>query len=856
MNFKPSARFQSGCGACRVWLRLAVLLSACLSAAAADLAEARKLLGSGRYSDGIKLAAGAIADDSAPEEWHHLLIDGLMTVGRYPDARNALTNALGQYPRSIRLRWAGRDVQRFNGHPEIARAYEDEIRNLVGTRPSFYSEPADLLVVGRLALLTGVDPKTVMTRVLDPVKKADPTFRDAYVVRGELAVSKHDFDLAAKAYAEGLKEYPNDAGLHHGMALAFAEGDREQMGLSLEEALKANPKHVPSLLLLADHRIDAEDYAGAGKLLDEVSSVNPWHPNAWAYRAVLAHLRHDSDAEATARASGLKYWTNNPHVDHLIGKKLSQKYRFAEGAAAQRVSLSMDASYLPAKAQLASDLLRLGDDVEGWRLAQEIHQTDGYDVAAFNLVTLHDTMAKFTTLTNADFVVRMNSREAEIFGARVLGLLGRAREKLVGKYGFEIKRPTTVEIFNEQKDFGVRTFGMPENPGYLGVCFGRVITANSPSANKGNAVNWEAVLWHEFCHVVTLQMTANRMPRWLSEGISVYEELQENATWGQRMTPRYRGMILDGELTPVSKLSAAFLSPKTPFHLQFAYYESALVVEFIVSRSGMDKLRAVLNDLREGAEINAALAKHILPMDTLEKDFAAFAKDRAKALAPGLDWEKPKSDAIGESDARSLTKWAESRPTNYWALMQKAGQLVTAKKWADAKGPLQKLVELYPEQTGKDSAYPLLAHVHRALGETNEELRVLREYAGRDDEAADAYLRLAELGAKAGDWEEVARNSRRFLAVNPLVPAPYRYLAQAAEAQGDVPTAVASNRTLLQLDPPNPAEVHFHLARLLHRSGDAGARRHVLEALTDAPRHRAALQLLLEINANPNPRPQ
>ena len=36
--------------------------------------------------------------------------------------------------------------------------------------------------------------------------------------------------------------------------------------------------------------------------------------------------------------------------------------------------------------------------------------------------------------------------------------------------------------------------------------------------------NWEAVLWHEFCHAVTLKATANRMPRWLSEGISVYEE--------------------------------------------------------------------------------------------------------------------------------------------------------------------------------------------------------------------------------------------------------------------------------------------------------------------------------------------
>ena len=47
-------------------------------------------------------------------------------------------------------------------------------------------------------------------------------------------------------------------------------------------------------------------------------------------------------------------------VDHIIGEKLSSAYRFAEGAAYQRRSLEMDPQYLPARTQLAQDLLRLG----------------------------------------------------------------------------------------------------------------------------------------------------------------------------------------------------------------------------------------------------------------------------------------------------------------------------------------------------------------------------------------------------------------------------------------------------------------------------------------------------------------
>src|SRR2546422_3597047 len=49
-------------------------------------------------------------------------------------------------------------------------------------------------------------------------------------------------------------------------------------------------------------------------------------------RAVLAHLRNDTPEENQAREKGLKFWPTNPRVDHLIGKKLSQKYRFEEGS--------------------------------------------------------------------------------------------------------------------------------------------------------------------------------------------------------------------------------------------------------------------------------------------------------------------------------------------------------------------------------------------------------------------------------------------------------------------------------------------------------------------------------------------
>ncbi|HWH69357.1 MAG TPA: tetratricopeptide repeat protein, partial [Candidatus Sulfotelmatobacter sp.] len=570
------------------------------------------------------------------------------------------------------------------------------------------------------------------------------------------------------------------------------------------------------------------------------------------------------DAESRARAQALKPWPTNPRVDYLIGLKLSQKYRFAEGSASQRRALVFAPEYLPAKGQLAQDLLRLGEETEGWRLAQEVQRADGYDVGANNLGTLHDVLAKFQTLTNDHFVLRMDPREASLYGRRALALLEQARTRLCARYGIEFAKPVLVELFHQEKDFAVRTFGMPDNDGYLGVCFGQVITANSPGARPGRPFNWESMLWHEFCHVVTLQLTHNKMPRWLSEGISVFEERQANPAWGEQLNPRYREMILGEDLTPVSKLSGAFLAPKSPLHLQFAYYESSLVVQFLTERFGNDKLVAILRELGQGRDANEALAKHTVPMAQLDQEFAAFARKLANELAPGVDWEKPKplagmararrpgsangsSEASPEISESAWEAWAKARPTNYWVLLRQAERLAEEKNWSEAKPLYQQLVQLYPNATGAESPYRRLALAHRELGETNAERQVLTRFAEKDDQAPDAYLRLMELASETADWSTVLTNAQRYLAVNPLVPAPYRFLAKASEAAGDGPAAIEAYQVLLQLDSPNPAEVHFRLATLLHRERDPQARRHVLEALEEAPRFREALLLLRQM---------
>ncbi len=52
---------------------------------------------------------------------------------------------------------------------------------------------------------------------------------------------------------------------------------------------------------------------------------------------------------------------------------------------------------------------------------------DPYNVVAYNLVTLRDGLNQFTTLIGHGFVVRMDAKEAKIYGPRVMELLRNAK---------------------------------------------------------------------------------------------------------------------------------------------------------------------------------------------------------------------------------------------------------------------------------------------------------------------------------------------------------------------------------------------------------------------------------------------
>ena len=785
----------------------------------------------GKYDAAMKLAKVEFDRGVWNEKWPKLLIRCQLARGKYADALAVYEQAIGRYSQSVSLRLLGREVLLDNNRTEQAEREADQIFSILQQSSSRFASADSLVAAGRYFVLRDEDARQVLTLFYDRVRQADPKHLDAHLATAELAISKGDFQVASQtlATAEGIDAL--DPRVGYLQARAFESSDSSKATDVVKKSLQCNPYFTPSLLMLVDNAISAERFSEAQSTITRVLEVNPHDWAAWSYLAVISHLRGQYEIEPLMRAAALSTWSSNPEVDHLIGRKLSDNYRFEEGAAYQRRSLAFKTDFTPAKFQLAQDLLRMGEDAIGWKIASDVSKADPYNVVVHNLMTLSDRLKGFTSLQAEGIEVRMDSFEAEIYGDRVLDLLSAAKQKLCEKYDVTPRAPIIVEIYPQQKDFAIRTFGLPGGGGFLGVCFGRVITANSPASQGSRPSNWESVLWHEFCHAVTLEKTKNRMPRWLSEGISVYEERQRDASWGQAMTPVFREMLLDESLMPVSKLSGAFLRPASPMHLQFAYYQSSLVVEFLVDRFGTDALKALLVELGNGLSINDAISRSMRPIESIDDQFLKYAKERALAFGKDANWNRD-----------------DEQTKSVWKLVDEASSLIKAGQWEEAKDSLQNLIDtgvVYPE---RDGPLEQLASVYRELDETEKERETLKLVDANSSDSLPALTRLIELARDKEDWESVLTYANKWIAIQPLLSTGHEAIAEAAIKLEKHVDAAKALQALSKLQPVDPANIDLRLAQAQLNLGQKDfAKRSVLRALEIAPRYREAHQLLLEI---------
>src|SRR5690606_11060375 len=183
----------------------------------------------------------------------------------------------------------------------------------------------------------------------------------------------------------------------------------------------------------------------------------------------------------------------------------------------------------------------------------------------------------------------------EVLKTYLVPLLEKAWENYTGYYATELNSPIHVDVFSKHQWFSARIVGLGGVPA-SGACFGKVVALTTP---KALPQNWGAVALHEFAHVVTLQATDNRIPRWLTEGLSVYEEGRDYPRWKRNFTREIADSFGSGRLLPIRDLDSGFSKPKYPMQVLISYFQGCLVVDYIRLTWGFEKIQELLAGYRE-----------------------------------------------------------------------------------------------------------------------------------------------------------------------------------------------------------------------------------------------------------------
>jgi len=846
----------------------------------ASVERGRELLKQGNYKEAITVFAALVekdANDSAAVEG---LARAQIETGDYASAEKRVKEFLGKQADNSSIRTllgeiqletgryseavaefdrASRDAKtatllRANlGRARALRAQgkEDEARPILQEFVRYYnssstSSAEELTLIARA--VTYLEKFKDANELFIDAREADPTYADAYIGQGELLNEKYNYGDAAALFEDALKINSNSVAALVGMAESKQIESTDGPVALVERALAINPNHTGALALRAWLNLEADNHAEASKSIDRALAVNPNSIDAIGVRAAMFYLqskRGELDQEIK-RALAV-----NPRAGELFATLAHFSVitrRYADAVEFGRRAVELSPRLWSARTELGIQLMRIGRTVEGRAELERAFEGDPYNVWAKNTLDLLDTMRDYQETVRGPFLIKSAPAETQTLALYAAELLEEAHKKLTTKYRFTPRAPISVEMFPNHDDFAVRSLGLP-GLGALGVCFGQVITMDSPSARTPGEYNWGGTLWHEYTHVITLQITDHKIPRWFSEGLSVYEERRARPGWGGDWSLMTLKAYADNRFVKIADLDAAFTRPRAADQVPLAYFQASLVCDYIEEKHGFDAILRMLALYKEGAKtpdvFQRALSTSTTDFDRAFNDYLrAKTKPWIESLASGLA-ATPGGEAQSKDALAGLVK---SRPNDFFAHLKLGALLKSEGDTERAIEHLKRAAELFPFYGGEGNPYSHLADIYEARGQKGEAATYLQALTRADETNADAFNRLARLRLAAGDRAGALDAIKQSFYINPFDAALHKLAGDVYLDQGNAGEAAKEYRVLVALNPPDKAEAHYDLARSLDAVGNrAEARREVLRSLEIAPGFEKAQELLLKL---------
>ena len=872
----------------------------------AKLALVRVEMATGNWAEAEKGARALVANRNVAlsADAKVALAEVLRVRGRYAEAEKLTAAVVASNTKHLRARWLRGVLLVDLGKTAEAKVEFDWFADQWDAGAIDASRPGDMFYLGEATRRIG--EFQFANDVFRDVIDRSPNHLEANLRWGQMFLEKYSAGNAAESFNEVLKINPNHPLAHAGAARARLDGSYDIAGAigHIALALAVDKAHIPSLLVRASIEIDQNKWEAAKATLAEVFKVNPM---SFEGRSMLATIHWLRDETADYERERTKVLTANPKFAafyHIVARSAVREHRYDVAIELEKAAVKINGDYYEAMQAIGTGYLRVGKEKEGLEWLRKAWKGDEYNTRTFNTLELFDEHVprNYSFSRSKSFKIRYHNDEKEVLSRYLTPMLERAYADMVKRYKFTPKTPLVVELFSDPSHFSVRTVGLP-NLGALGVCFGQVVTAISPSVGD---LNYSMVLWHELSHVFAIQISKSRVPRWYTEGLSEYETILARPEWRRENDADVWAAMQDGDLPSVAELNYGFMNPSMK-KVVVAYHLSSLTIEYIARNFGFDKVVEGLHLFGKGMETPEVVTKITgKSIAAFDKEFRAYLNVRLRPYQgtlhiPDSGYDdlkkleanaaaKPKDavsfadlalghfyDGDAEKAEAAAAKALTLEKTNKIALYVQAevsarkGQSDVAQKsyedliraggdsfdvrsrlamlatrkgdTASAEKHLCTSKQLDPERS---YPYQALSELYAKSGRQEEALRELETFVMIEQMQYSPVKRLITEYNKLGRWQKVVDYGRLALDINPFDVDLLLVIAKANLEVGDAASALYHYESALVVEPPlrRPAVAHIGRAKALAATGKKSAAKVAIKkALALEPENAEALEL-------------
>jgi tetratricopeptide (TPR) repeat protein len=854
---------------------------------ARNATTATEALRFGQYDDALRMARADAAREPANATPVRIQADVLRGTGKYAEAEDvhaaflrahpddaSLWNRLGEVQKergrlaeaqaSFQKAIAGRAPDSLMAHVNLAQLQFD--RGAIDSAMTAFDRFIDVYN-SRRGRLTASELEAVAIacrylarnnpqlskdamRAFDEAIAADSNDLDRRVRQGEMFVEKFAGDLALPALQGVLAVNPRHARANLAMAQLRMFDEVESPSPWVQKALDVNPALPEARALAALLLMDLERYSEAAEEARKGLTADLTAPAALIALAAAQYLQHDTASCIATLAKVQARQPRSADAEVVLANVAARTRLYGEAARFAQAGANLDPRNARALALLGINAMRIGEIERGRAALDSSFKIDPYDPWSYNTLGLLDTFKDYVEVKTPRFIVMIERKDADLLAPYVEMLAEQAYDSLAARYGFKPETPIRVEIYRSHQDFSVRTVGLM-GLGALGVSFGKVVAMDSPAARRVGEFNWGSTLWHEIGHVFTLGATGGRVPRWLSEGLSVYEERRARPAWGEDPSPLFFAAYAGGQLPKVSRLNDGFMRPAFPAQVPLSYYLASMVGEMIEQERGVAAIRGMLDGYRRGLTTERVF-RDVLKVEPAAFD-EAFDKWLRRRFEKQFDAVKPATPAaFGGRRAQSGDAIPITGP--FLETLDRGRELLGQGKVDEAIVELKKAKEMFPEYAQPDGPYALLAQAYRMKNDVRAAAAELQAMTNINEEAFVENMAAAAAMLELNDRAGALAALDRAVWINPFDPDALSMLADLAAQVPERRIAIRERRALLALDPTDRVEALYQLALAYADAGDlVSARREVLRALEQAPNYSKAQDLLLRIRSSRPP---